>query len=95
MGLSKMAELHTLMIEHNTWDDVFLDATQPELLMRFVNCLRSTFTISAEGPIETFLNICITRDIPTQTVNLCMSAYMEIHFQKFNMVPNSTISTPI
>ena len=56
--------------------------------MRFVNHLRSTFTISAEGPIETFLNIRITRDIPSRTVNLGMSAYMEKLFQKFNMMWN-------
>ena len=72
-----------------------LGASQPELLMHFVNELRNKFTISSEGPIETFLNIRINRNIPAHTVTLCMATYMEKVFQKFQMAPNPSVSSPI
>ena len=63
--------------------------------MHFVNQLRNKFTISSEGPIETFLNIHINRNMANRTVTLCMSSYMEKVLHKFSVTPNPSVSTPV
>ena len=70
-------------------------AIQPDLLMRFVDHLRSVFTISSEGPIETYCNIRIDRSISSRTATLCMAGYKEILFLKYRTVPIPNIANPV
>ena len=76
-------------------DDVLLGATDNYLLDTVVKQIVNQFDISSEGPVNTFLNITKTRQEQPPTVQLYMESYMEQVFERFNMIPNSSIQTPL
>ena len=76
-------------------DDALVAATDNYLLNQVVSEIVNQFTISSEGPINTFLNINISRPNDQPLVLLSMESYMEQVFKRFNMTPNPSIQTPL
>ena len=66
-----------------------------ELVLKYAGLISTTFRVSSEEPLTSYLGFDIRLDLAAHRVYLCMSRFMEKAFLRFKMVPKQSVQTPL
>jgi hypothetical protein len=75
-------------------DDIIIAASTAELANHYAKLILTTFRVSSEGPLTTYLGIDVEIDLTKRKVELCMAKFMEKVFRRFKLVAKQSASMP-
>jgi hypothetical protein len=76
-------------------DDIFSTASSPDETAAFKSFLQSQWEIADLGPAKFALGIAMTRDIPSRTISLSQTAFIERLLECFNLKDAHPSDTPM